>query len=73
MREAPGHRPDAFGHALRHVRRARRLSQRELARLSGVPQSRIAQLEAGQLGAALVSVVSPYPLVGREARLGRGL
>jgi ppGpp synthetase/RelA/SpoT-type nucleotidyltranferase/DNA-binding XRE family transcriptional regulator len=64
MREAPGQGPDAFGNALRHVRRARRLSQRELAQLAGVPQSRIARLEADQLGGSLDSVVSLYRLLG---------
>jgi ppGpp synthetase/RelA/SpoT-type nucleotidyltranferase/transcriptional regulator with XRE-family HTH domain len=64
MNEAAGHGPDAFGNALRHVRRVRQLSQRDLARLVGVPHSRIARLEAGQLGEAVTSVVSLYRLLG---------
>ena len=64
MSQPPGHGPDSFGNALRHVRRARELSQRDLATLAGVPQSRIARLEAGHLGSALSSVVSLYRLLG---------
>ena len=64
MSHPAGHGPDAFGNALRHVRRARQLSQRELAGLAAVPQSRIARLEAGHLGAALESVVSLYRMLG---------
>ena len=42
MSHPPVQGPDSFGNALRHVRRARQLSQRDLAMLAGVPQSRIA-------------------------------
>jgi transcriptional regulator with XRE-family HTH domain len=62
--EAAGHGPDAFGNALRHVRHARRLSQRGLAELTGVPPSRIARLESGQLSTSLESVMSLYRLLG---------
>ncbi|GAA2157914.1 ppGpp synthetase/RelA/SpoT-type nucleotidyltransferase [Humibacillus xanthopallidus] len=64
MIEAAGHGPDAHADALRHVRHARQLSQRELARLAGAPPGRIARLEAGQLPASLESVVGLYRLLG---------
>jgi ppGpp synthetase/RelA/SpoT-type nucleotidyltranferase/transcriptional regulator with XRE-family HTH domain len=64
MIEAAGHGPDAFGNALRHVRHARRLSQRGLAELTGVAPSRIARLESGQLSTSLESVMSLYRLLG---------
>ncbi|MEO7448366.1 MAG: helix-turn-helix transcriptional regulator [Humibacillus sp.] len=64
MSNAAGHGLDAFGDALRHVRRVRGLSQRGLADLAGVPQSRIARLEAGHLCGSLESVTGLYRFLG---------
>ena len=59
-----GHGPDAFGNALRHVRRTYLLSQRALATRLGVPHSRISRLEGGHHGITLESAISLYRALG---------
>jgi ppGpp synthetase/RelA/SpoT-type nucleotidyltranferase/transcriptional regulator with XRE-family HTH domain len=55
---------DAFGDALRHIRRTHLLSQRALAERLGVPPSRISRLEAGHLGITLESAIGLYRGLG---------
>ena len=52
-----GHGPDAFGNALRHVRRTYLLSQRALAERLDVPHSRISRLESGHHSITLESAI----------------
>ncbi|WP_344253002.1 helix-turn-helix domain-containing protein [Terrabacter carboxydivorans] len=59
-----GHGPDAFGNALRHVRRTYLLSQRALADRLGVSHSRISRLEGGHHGITLESAISLYRALG---------
>ncbi|HSU74664.1 MAG TPA: helix-turn-helix domain-containing protein [Terrabacter sp.] len=59
-----GHGPDAFGNALRHVRRAYLLSQRQLAERLGVPHSRISRLEAGHHNITLEAAMSLFRALG---------
>jgi ppGpp synthetase/RelA/SpoT-type nucleotidyltranferase/transcriptional regulator with XRE-family HTH domain len=59
-----GHGPDAFGNALRHVRRTYLLSQRALAERLDVPHSRISRLESGHHSITLESAISLYRALG---------
>jgi len=59
-----GHGPDAFGDALRHVRRGHLLSQRALADRLGVPHSRVSRLEGGHHGITLAAAISLYRVLG---------
>ena len=46
-----------MGHALRQVRRAKNLTQRELASMSGVWQETISKVETGSSGTKLETIV----------------
>ena len=59
-----GQGPDAFGNALRHVRRTYLLSQRALADRLGVPHSRISRLEGGHHRITLEAAMSLYRALG---------
>ena len=69
MTSSTGHGPDAFGNALRHVRRTYLLSQRALAARLGVPHSRISRLESGHHGVTLETAISLYRTLGFDIGL----
>lgn len=52
------------GRVIRAARRARRLSQRELADLSGVPPSTVSRIEAGQVVPRLPTLVTLLSVLG---------
>ena len=55
---------EAFGDALRHVRRVHRVSQRALARWLGVPRARVGRIEAGDLSISLREAIGLFRVLG---------
>jgi len=55
---------EAFGDALRHVRRVHRVSQRQLAAWLGVPRSRVGRLESGDLSLSLHDAIGLFRVLG---------
>jgi ppGpp synthetase/RelA/SpoT-type nucleotidyltranferase len=55
---------DAFGDAVRHVRRVHRVSQRRLAAWLGVPHSRVGRIESGDLSLSLHDAIGLFRVLG---------
>ena len=69
MNDSFGRGPDAFANAIRHIRKALGLSQRELAARLDVPRTRLARIEAGQIRMPLESAIGLYRVLGFEVGL----
>lgn len=60
---------EEFSNALRQARIARKLSQRDLSKLAGVPQSHISKIENNQVDLRLSSLNAIANAVGLEVAL----
>ncbi|WP_460628119.1 helix-turn-helix domain-containing protein [Intrasporangium mesophilum] len=69
MRDAFGAGPDAFANAVRHIRKAHGLSQRELASRLGIPRSGLARIETSVLRLPVESAVSLFRVMGFDVGL----
>lgn len=69
MSDTFGAGDDAFGSAIRHVRKARGLSQRELAAQLDVAHSSLARLEKGTLRLPVESAMSLFRVMGFDVGL----